>query len=306
MVDSQILNSIYGMIDQFITFIPVFVAVIVLLILGLFLGKLFGKIGSRILDKIGLDDLINKTMIGDMIAKGGMSTVGFFGAVIKWFIYLIFAVIIIEVLKIQVVAEFITTLIQYIPLIITALIVLIIGLLLVDFISGLIKNVLIATGIDDQIVKSDIGKPLSASGLTPSSIIAGLVKLFGYLLFITASVEILQFNMITNFMIQVMNYLPSLFTGIIILIIGMLAIDFFMDYISSIMKGMKVEGADVFTPLLKGFLFIIIILMALDVMLVNTSIFYIFLGPLAWGFAIVVAFRWGVKEAVVAYAQSKK
>ncbi|MBE0524627.1 MAG: hypothetical protein IBX40_09895 [Methanosarcinales archaeon] len=133
-----------------------------------------------------------------------------------------------------------------------------------------------------------------------------MVKLFGYLLFITAAVEILQFNMITNFMIQVMNYLPSLFTGIIILIIGMLAIDFFMDYISSIMKGMKVEGADVFTPLLKGFLFIIIILMALDVMLVNTSIFYIFLGPLAWGFAIVVAFRWGVKEAVVAYAQSKK
>lgn len=67
MVDSQILNSIYGMIDQFIAFIPVLVAVIILLILGLFLGKLFGKIGSRILDKIGLDDLINKTMIGDIV-----------------------------------------------------------------------------------------------------------------------------------------------------------------------------------------------------------------------------------------------
>ncbi len=66
------------------------------------------------------------------------------------------------------------------------------------------------------------------------------------------------------------------------------------------------EGADVVLPLLKGFLFLIVILMALDVMLINTSIFYVFLGPMAWGFAIVVAFRWGVKEAIVAYAEAKK
>jgi hypothetical protein len=46
--------------------------------------------------------------------------------------------------------------------------------------------------------------------------------------------------------------------------------------------------------------------LALDTMLINTSIFYIFLGPLAWGFAIVVAFKWGIKEALVAYGEAKK
>jgi hypothetical protein len=164
----------------------------------------------------------------------------------------------------------------------------------------------IAVGIDEKIIKSSIGEPLQAGGISVSGIIAGLVKLFGYLLFITAAFEILHFTLLTEFLVVVLNYLPSLFTGILILIIGLLAIDFFMDYIQATMKGMKVEGVDIMLPVLKGFLFLIVILLALDTMLINTSIFYIFLRPLAWGFAIVVAFKWGIKEAIVAYAQAKK
>ncbi len=41
-------------------------------------------------------------------------------------------------------------------------------------------------------------------------------------------------------------------------------------------------------------------------MLIDTSIFYLFVGPLAWGLAIVVAFKWGIKEALVEYAKAKK
>lgn len=306
MVESQILESIYGIIDQFISFIPMLITVIVLAIIGLIAGKVLGRIGSKILDKIGLDDLIDKTAIGDMIKKAEMNTVGLFAAIIRWFVYLIFVIIIIELLKIQVAALFITQIITYIPLIASALFILVIGILIVDFIAGIIKKVLIATGVDENIMASAMGETMKAGNITASGIISGLVKLFGYLLFITAAVEILQFTMLTEFLMSVVNYLPSLFTGIIILLVGLLVIDFFMDFIQTTMKGMKVEGVDIVLPIMRGFLFLIIILMALDVMLVNTSIFYVFLEPLAWGFAIVVAFKWGVKEAVVAYAQAKK
>jgi len=57
---------------------------------------------------------------------------------------------------------------------------------------------------------------------------------------------------------------------------------------------------------LRGFLFLIVILVALDTMLVNTGILYLFLGPLAWGVAIVIAFKYGVKDAIVAYAKERK
>ena len=306
MADSQILDSLYNLGQQFVAFIPTLVAVIVLIIVGWIVGRLLGSIGSKVLDKIGLDDLIEKTSIGGMIKKAGMSTVELFEAIIKWFVYIIFAVIIIDLLQINIVAEFITRIILYIPLIISALVVLIIGLLIVDFLTEVIRKVLIATGVDEKFSTTSVGETLKATNTSISGIISGIIKLFGYLIFILAATEILQLIRLAEFLNNVLNYLPNLFVGILILIIGFLSIDFIADYLQKMTEGMKVEGADVLIPILRGFMFLVVLLLALDSMLIKTNIFYTFLGPLAWGFAVVVAFKWGIKEALVAYAKERK
>ena len=306
MATSPIMNSVYTMLDETIAFIPTLLAVIVLLIVGIFAGKALGKIGSKILDKIGLDDLIDKTSIGGMIERTGITTVGFFEGVIKWFIYFVFAVIIIDLLQIQVVADFITQIILYIPIILSALVVLVIGLLVVDFVTNLLKNVLIATGLDERVEQTSIGSAMRSSNLTSSGVIAGIVKLFGYLIFIIAALDILKLEMIAGMVDAILLYLPNLFAGVLILLIGLLAIDLFADYIGNMMKNMNVEGADVWIPALRGFLSFVIILLALDAMLIDTSIFYALVEPIAWGIAIVVAFKWGIKDALVAYAKEKK
>ncbi|MCQ1534880.1 hypothetical protein FTO70_04080 [Methanosarcina sp. KYL-1] len=294
------------MADQFISFIPTLVAVILLIIVGKIVGNIVGNLGSKVLDKIGLDDLIDKTVIGGMIKKADMSTVGFFAVVIRWFIYIIFAVIIIDLLDIQIVATFITEIILYIPLIISAFIVLLLGLLIVDFISNTVKTLLAAIGVDEKLEKTPFGASMKAGGMTTSGIIAGIIRLFGYLIFLTAAVDILKLTMFTQFLIDITAYLPRLFTGILILLVGILAIDFIMDYLSSTVKGMNIEGADIIVPLLRGFLLLIVILLALDTMLIDTGILYLFFGPLAWGIAIVIAFKYGIKDAIVAYAKERK
>jgi hypothetical protein len=276
------------------------------LIVGLIAGKAVGKIGAKVLDKIGLDELINKTSIGGMIERTGISTVELFEETIKWFIYFIFAVIIIDLLQIQVVADFITQIILYIPIILSALVVLIIGLLVVDFLTDLLRNLLVAGGLDERVEQTSMGSALNRSNIAVSGIISGIVKLFGYLIFIIASLNILKLEMIAGVMEAILDYLPNLFAGVLILLIGLLAIDLFADYIGSIMKNVNVEGANIWIPALRGFLSLVIILLALDAMLIDTSIFYILIGPLAWGVAIVVAFKWGIKDALVAYAKEKK
>ncbi|MBN2111217.1 MAG: hypothetical protein JW705_09070 [Methanosarcinaceae archaeon] len=306
MASSQIMDSLYAMLDQTIAFLPTLVAVIILLIVGLIAGKALGKIGAKVLDKIGLDDLINKTSVGGMIERTGLSTVELFEATIKWFVYFIFAVIIIDLLRIQVVADFITQIILYIPIILSALVVLIIGLLVVDFITDLLRNLLIAGGLDERVEQTSIGSALKSSNITVSVIIAGIVKLFGYLIFIIAALNILKLDMIAGIIEAILNYLPNLFAGVLILLIGLLAIDLFADYIGNMMKNANVEGADIWIPAIRGFLSLVIILLALDAMLIDTSIFYTLIGPLAWGIAIVVAFKWGIKDALVAYAKEKK
>lgn len=306
MAESEIMNSLLNVADQFIAFIPTLIVVILLMIIGKIVGGILGNIGAKVLDKIGLDDLIDKTAIGGMIKKADMSTVGFFAAVIRWFIYIVFAVIIIDLLDIQIVADFITQVIYYIPLVISAFIVLLIGLLIVDFISDTVKKLLVATGVDDKFESTPFGESLKSGGLTASGIVAGLIRLFGYLLFITAAVDILRLPMFTALLIDITQYLPRLLIGILILMLGVLTIDIIMDYLSNMVKGMEIEGANVIIPLLRGFLFLIVVLLALDTMLIDTGILYLFFGPLAWGIAFVVAFKYGVKDAIVAYAKERK
>lgn len=306
MVGTEITNSFINIIDQFIAFIPTLVAIIILIIVGKIVGTFLGKLGARFLDKIGLDDLVDKTIIGGMIKRAQMSTVGFFDAVIRWFIYIIFAMIILDLLNIEVVNNFISMIILYIPLMISAFIVLLVGLLVVDFISDLVKKVLISTGVDEKFEETAFGASVKSGGLTVSGTVSGLIRLFGYLVFLAAASNILQLTMITQLFIDITQYLPRLFTGILILIIGLLSIDVVMDYISSAFKGISTEEIDIFLPLLRGFLYLIVILLALDTMLVNTSILYLFLGPLAWGLAVVIAFKYGVKDAIVAYAKERK
>jgi len=306
MVQTEIMDSLYNMFDQFIAFIPTLVAIILLLIIGMVLGKALGKIGAKILDKIGLDDLVDKTVIGGMLRRAQMSTVGFFDAVIRWFIYIIFAIIILDLLNIEVVNNFVNLVIYFIPLVISALVVLLIGLLIVDFVSDLLQKIFVSTGIDEKFEQTVIGASIRSGGLTASVIIAGIVRIFGYLIFLTAAFDILQLTMITDLLISITQYLPRVLVSILILVIGILSIDIVMDYLSSTVKGMKIEGADVILPLLRGFLLLILILVALDTMLIDTSILYLFFGPLAWGIAIVVAFKYGVKDAIVAYARERK
>ena len=156
------------MVNQFIAFIPTLVAIILLIIVGKIVGTFLGKLGAKILDKIGLDDLIDKTVIGGMIRKGQMSTVGFFDAVIRWFVYIIFAMIILDLLNIEAVNNFVSLIVFYIPLVISAFIVLLIGLLIVDFISDLVKKLLVTTGIDEKFEQTAFGASVRSGGMTAS------------------------------------------------------------------------------------------------------------------------------------------
>lgn len=306
MAASPLLNSAYAMLDKMIAFLPTLIAVIVLLIVGMIAGKALGKIGSKILDKIGLDDLIDKTSLGKMIERTNITTVEFFDATIRWFVYFVFAVIIIDLLNVQIVADFITQIILYIPIILSAVVVLIIGLLVVDFLANLVKNILVASGLDEHISRTSLGSSMDASGLSASGLIALIVQVFGYLLFIMAALNILKLNIIAGVIAAILAYLPNLFAGILILLIGLLSIDLFADYIGSLLENMNVQGTNIWVPALRGFLAFVVILLALDAMLIDTSIFYILIGPLAWGIAVVVAFKWGIKDALVEYAKARK
>lgn len=163
-----------------------------------------------------------------------------------------------------------------------------------------------AAGLDDKIAESSIGSSMKESGTSASGLISGFVKLFGYLLFLAAALNILQLDIIANLIGQMVEYVPNLAAGILILLAGILSLGMFEKYLDGFLKGMNIQSADVLLPLLKGVLFLLVIFIALDTMLVNIGVFNFVIQPLAWGIAIIIAFRFGIKDAIVAYAKEKR
>lgn len=131
-------------IGTMIAYLPKIIAAIIILIIGLFVGRIAGKIISKVLDKVGVDEAVDKTIIGDTLKKSGMATVGFFDALVRWFIYIIFIVAAVNVLDIETLTTFMHQIGLYIPHLLAGIIVLVVGLILVNVIMKWVEEQLTA------------------------------------------------------------------------------------------------------------------------------------------------------------------
>jgi hypothetical protein len=176
MIVETIQTSFETAIGTMVGFLPEILAAIVILILGWIAGRIGGKVISRILDKMGVDDAVDKTIIGDTIKKSGMNTVGFFDALVRWFIYVIFVVAAVNVLGIQMLTEFMHQIALYIPHLIAGILVLVVGLVLVNIIMN---------WVDEQLASREVAY---------ADIIAPVLKALFSLVVIVIALDQLQID----------------------------------------------------------------------------------------------------------------
>nr|QNO52600.1 hypothetical protein MBLPMMNE_00005 [Methanosarcinales archaeon ANME-1 ERB6] len=203
------------------------------------------------------------------------------------------------------------TIVGYIPKIIVAIIILIVGLFAGRILGKVVSKVLDKIGVDEAVDKTAIGDTIKKSGMTTVGVFGALVRWFIYLIFIMAAVNVLDIPMFTALMHQVVLYIPHLILGIIVLVAGLIVADFVMDKIGEQLTAKEVEFADTITSVLRAIFYLVVIVFALDQLLIETTIIYTFLVPLAWGLAagiaiaIGISLGWGTKDIVAEYIKEK-
>jgi hypothetical protein len=198
--------------------------------------------------------------------------------------------------------------VSILPNIIGAIIVLIIGYIIGRLIGGLVRKILEKTTLDNKLLKNTIvERVLKSANMSFEKMMGKLVSVFFYLIFILAAVDILGIEMLSSFVNQVLLYLPNFIAGIIILVVGLIAVEWLTKFIRSTTKEYKVISANLITMALRVILIFFIFMMALDQWMIDTSIIYTIIQPLAWGIAaaIAVAFGWGFKDVVSNWSKSK-
>jgi len=208
-------------------------------------------------------------------------------------------------------ADAVGTMVGWLPRIIVAIIILLIGLFVGRIAGKIISKVLDKVGVDDAVDKTIIGDTIKKSGMTTVGVFDALVRWFIYVIFIVAAVNVLEIEALTTFMHQIGLYIPHLIAGIIVLVVGLILVNVVMNWVGEQLTTREVAYADIIAPVLKALFSLVVIVLALDQLLIETTIIYTFLVPLAWGLAagiaiaIGISLGWGIKDIVAEYIKEK-
>jgi len=200
------------------------------------------------------------------------------------------------------------SMISVLPRIIGAIIILIVGYIVGRFIGGLVRKILEKTTFDNKLIKGTIiERVLKSANISFEVMMGKIVSIFFYVIFILAAVDVLDIYLLSSFVNEVLLYIPNLIAGILVLVVGLIGIDWITKLIRHTTKEYRVLSADLVTMIVRAVLIFFIIMIALDQWKIDTSIIYTIIQPLAWGVAaaIAVAFGWGFKDVVADWSKNK-
>ncbi|HNJ81821.1 MAG TPA: hypothetical protein PLM60_07390 [Methanoregulaceae archaeon] len=182
--------------------------------------------------------------------------------------------------------QIINPMIEYIPYLIAAIIILIIGWLVGRFLGKFISKILDKIGVDDALRKTSLGKAIEQSGTTIVHLFDLIVRWFIYLIAIAAAASVLRIGFISDLFERFILYLPHIAMFLIILIGGFILIDYLLDLIQAWGKTQDIEFLGVILLILRVFFYFVILILALSQLLIDLTIIYTFVTPIAWGVGI--------------------
>lgn len=178
--------------------------------------------------------------------------------------------------------------ISFLPTLVAAIIILVIGWIIGRLLGKVVSRVLDKIGIDDALRKTSIGKAIEQSGTNIVHLFDLIVRWFVYLIAIVAASNVLKLDFLSNLFQTIVFYLPHVLMFLIILIVGFIVIDYFADILQGWGKTQNIEFLGVIILLLRIFFYFIILILALSQLLIDLTIIYTFVTPLAWGVGLGV------------------
>ncbi|MES2436736.1 MAG: hypothetical protein V4519_01890 [Patescibacteria group bacterium] len=132
-------------------------------------------------------------------------------------------------------------LLQHLPKIIGALLILIIGWIVASVIGGLVKRVVRATGLDEVVERSQLNQKLRVSGKYKllSGMIGEFVKWFIIIVVLIAAANTLNLPQVTEFFNAIALYIPRAIVAVIILVVGLLLGEFVANLVRGGLEASK-------------------------------------------------------------------
>jgi len=121
-------------------FIPNLVVAIIIFIVGWLIGVLLGKVVNQIIKSVKLDTALRSAGFEALVNRGGfnLDSGAFIGALVKWFFIVVFLIASLDVLHLTQVTAFLNDVVGYLPRVIVAVFILLVGVVVADVMQKIV------------------------------------------------------------------------------------------------------------------------------------------------------------------------
>lgn len=126
---------------NFAIFVPNIIVALIILIIGWIVGVILGRLVKQLVDALKIDSALKSAGLEEFASRGGfkVSSGGFLGWLVKWFVLIVFLVTSLEVLGLSQVNAFIYgTVLLFLPKVIVAVLILLISVVIAEFVRDVI------------------------------------------------------------------------------------------------------------------------------------------------------------------------
>ncbi len=198
--------------------------------------------------------------------------------------------------------------VAYIPNIIVALIIFVIGWLVGAALGKVVDQIVKSIKLDQGLKSTGLNAVVERAGFTLDSgrFLGALVKWFFIIVFLMASLEVLGLTQVTLFLqTVVLSYLPQVIVAVLMLLIGAMVAEVAKEVVSGAAKAAGIHGAGFTGSVAKWAVWIFTILAALSQLEVATAFVQtLFTGiVIAVSLAVGLSFGLGGQEAAARYIE---
>ena len=223
-----LLEPIQAMVGKVAGFIPNLFTAAVILGVGWFVARIVQRVVSSLLSAVGLDALSEKGGLSAVLGTQRLS--GVVGLVAYILIFLPVVIAALNALQMEAItvpaSNMLTMILEAIPAIFGAVLVLTIAYLVGRVVSGLVANLLAGAGFNGILAKLGLGKETNNGSQTPSAIVGTLILVAIMLFAVTEAAGLIGFEVLSQLTSQFLVFAGRIVVGLVIFAIGLFLANF--------------------------------------------------------------------------------
>lgn len=194
------------------------------------------------------------------------------------------------------------------PNIVVALILIFVGYIVAGMLKSVVKRVINTFPVNSMMERAGVTEIVARSGYTldVGLVFGVLVKWFVLIVFFMAALDVLRLHQASQFLYEVLAYLPHVIVAIIILFIGLTVSGIVQNIVAGAARTANFRSADMLGKVARVAIIVFAVLAAMNQLQIATELVQMLFAGIvfATSLALGLAFGLGGKEAAARYFNS--